>query len=151
MSTSAHKRRKHIRELDRYGSGCRCPEPCGKVRFLTREAAKAACRKIPDRKMRVYEGDLSRYPCCRDKGIWHITSEEDYTRVAYYRDRHAHARANDLPAGSTIEVRKEPGGRWRYIIHIEDEEPMPSVFTYASYEIAEREAVADLKGESRSA
>jgi len=147
LSSSSHKRRKVNLEHDAKATSL-CPPPCGKVRYLSRALAKRAAARIhPDQKMRVYSGDVSSHECCG--GFWHITSETVAGRTAFYRDREAFSRDHDLPSGWRVAVFKE-AGRWRYVIYVPGEDPMPSTYTYASSEIAECEAVADIKGEVRS-
>lgn len=44
----------------------RCPAPCGKVRFLTKKAAKTTIRRM---RRRTHDGRLNAYRC----GVfWHI-------------------------------------------------------------------------------
>ena len=149
-------RSKRERQADMQTRGT-CPPPCGKVRYVTRAVAKAYARRIQGRqsreysgnnRLRVYDGNQSDFPCCH--GFWHLTSDSAINRIAFYREREAFARQHGLPMGWTVRAVRE-GLRWRYTIYVPGEEPMPSVYTYATREIAEREAVADINGESRSA
>jgi hypothetical protein len=149
----AYKRSKAVRENDLM-TRATCPEPCGKVRYPTRAAAKAWIRRISGQggqrsvRLRAYSGDESQYESCR--GFFHVTSETRNDRTAFYRDRVDFARRHGLPQGWNVGVTKE-GRRWRYTVYVPGEEPMPGNYTYATREVAEREAVADINGESRSA
>jgi hypothetical protein len=98
--------------------------------------------------MRAYSGDNAHHASC--KGFFHLTSYGDQGRVAFYREGTAQARIAGLPDGWQIGTSKE-GRRWRYTVYVPGEEPMPSVYTYATQEVAQAEAIADVQGEARTA
>jgi hypothetical protein len=144
-----YKRSKVIRDAQARNSSS-CPPPCGKIRFLTRAAARKAARRIQGEtggKLRAYSGDEARYQSC--KGFFHLASYDNPGRRAFYREARALAAEQGFPEGWTAGITQE-GRRWRYTVYVAGEEPMPSVYTYASAEIAQREAIADILSESRA-
>lgn len=64
-----------------------CPG-CGKVRHLSRPAAKRSA-KMQGRRMRAYR--------CGD--FWHLTSYQPHGRAAWYRERAARVDAEPLAGG----------------------------------------------------
>jgi hypothetical protein len=145
----SYKRSKVVRDAEA-SAASRCPPPCGKVRYITRASARRHANRIRGQvgtHLRVYSGDDSKYVSCH--GFFHLRSYSEQGRVAFYREGAAFAAAQGLPAGWNVGVTRE-GRRWRYTVYVPGEEPMPSVHLYASAEIAQAEAVADILGESRT-
>lgn len=73
------------------GEAGRCPEPCGKTRFLTRKDARREAARHANR-LRAYSGDDPlALPSCT--GYWHLASYAPQARVAFYRERTREERA----------------------------------------------------------
>jgi hypothetical protein len=144
-----YKRSKAVRDAQA-SSFASCPQPCGKIRFLTRAAARKKAHQIQGEtggRLRVYSGNGAQHQSCQ--GFFHLASYDEPGRRAFYREARALAAEQGFPEGWTAGITQE-GRRWRYTVYITGEEPMPSVYTYASAEIAQREAIADILGESRA-
>ncbi len=148
----AYKRSKVVRDAESFAAA-RCPEPCGKMRYLSRASARREGRRmagvIPGRSQssqQVYRGQDG--TCC--EGFFHMRTRRDSGQTSFYRSAEAFARQHGLPPGWQVSAHRD-GQRWRYSIYVPGEEPMPSLYTYGSQEIALDEAAADVLGESRSA
>lgn len=68
MGKPGDGKRSSAREREqRVMAGVRCPEPCGKIRFLRKRDAKRVITRMKGRRGRMHA-----YPCRTTEGYWHV-------------------------------------------------------------------------------
>lgn len=68
MGKPGDGKRASAREREqRVMAGVRCPEPCGKIRFLRKRDAKRVITRMKGRRGRMHA-----YPCHDNPDFWHV-------------------------------------------------------------------------------